>query len=325
MDRQFGTILDLSKLDSGAVQPAITPVPLGAILESIAAEFGPQAASKQLVLTVFPTRAVVGTDRVLMDRVLRNLVSNAIKYTASGRVLVGCRRRSERLFIAVWDTGAGIAPENRERIFEEYFQVGSHPRDRHQGLGLGLAIVRRLARLLESEIELESAPGRGSRFGLEVPLVGYLAAAEELRGDEARSDKGFAGKLVLVVDDEADIRFGTAALLRRWNCHAASAASVEEVVETLERGLRFPDAIVTDYRVGNGQTGRDVIAAVRRYTGEKTPALIVTGEELGKAELEIAGSLYPVIKKPLSAGVLRRHLLAALGRGVPALALNHAA
>ena len=189
MDRLFGTILDLSKLDSGAVKPSIAAVPLRAILDSIEVHFAPQAASKQLALTIFPSRAVVSTDRVLMDRVLRNLVSNAIKYTNAGGVLVGCRRRGERLLVGVWDTGMGIATEDRERIFEEYFQVGSGPRDRSEGLGLGLSIVRRLARLLGSEVEVASTPGRGSRLGLEVPLVRYLDADDERRGEETGSQR----------------------------------------------------------------------------------------------------------------------------------------
>jgi CheY-like chemotaxis protein len=215
----------------------------------------------------------------------------------------------------------GIATEDRERIFEEYFQVGSGPRDRGEGLGLGLSIVRRLARLLGSEVEVVSTPGCGSRLGVEVPFAGY-AVEEERRGEESGSETALSGKLVLVVDDEADVRFGAEALLRRWGCHAASAASVEDVVAILERELRFPDVIVTDYRLGDRQTGLDVIAAVRQYTGEKTPAVIVTGEELEKAELEIAGSVYPVIKKPLSAEQLRRYLVAAVGRGLEAPALN---
>jgi CheY-like chemotaxis protein len=152
--------------------------------------------------------------------------------------------------------------------------------------------------------------------------VRYLAADDERRGEETGSGTVLSGKLVLVVDDEADVRFGTEALLRRWGCHAASAASLEEVVAILERELRFPDAIVTDYRLRDGQTGLDVIATVRRYTGEGTPAVIVTGEEMDEAELEIAGSACPVIKKPLSAEQLRRYLVAAVGRDLEAPALN---
>jgi CheY-like chemotaxis protein len=296
------------------VQPSIAPVRLRSVFESIEVHFAPQAAEKGLAMRVFPSRAVVSTDRVLIDRVLRNLVSNAIKYTNEGRVLVGCRRRGGRLLVAVWDTGVGIAAEDRDRIFEEYFQAGGGVRDRGEGLGLGLAIVRRLARLLGSGIDVASIPGRGSRFGLEVPLVRYLAARETRERDESELVNELLGKLVLVVEDEPDVRFGATALLRRWGCHAASAASIGEVAELLEREVRFPDAIVTDYRLGDGQTGLNVIAMVRQYTGERTPAVIVTGEELGRAELEVGGTMYAVVKKPLTAEQLRGHLVAAVSR-----------
>jgi signal transduction histidine kinase/CheY-like chemotaxis protein len=323
MDRLFGTILDLSKLDAGAVQPSVAPVPLRAVFDSIELHFAPQAAARRLALTTFPSRAIVSTDRILIDRMLRNLVSNAIKYTNEGGVLVGCRRRGDdRLFVGVWDTGVGIAPEDRERIFEEYFQAGGGARNRSEGLGLGLAIVRRLARLLGSDVEVRSTPGRGSRLGLEVPLVGHLAVEEQQRDEESELVTALSGKLVLIVDDEPDVRFGAAALLERWGCRAAPAASVADVAAILERELRFPDAIVTDYRLGDGQTGLDVIATVRQYTGERTPAVIVTGEELGKAELEIAGRIYAVVRKPLSAEQLRRHLLAAVSRDAAAPALG---
>src|SRR6185436_16739907 len=141
--------------------------------QTIELHFAPEAAAKNLALSVFASRAVVKTDAALLERVLRNLVSNAIKYTGAGRVLVGCRRRGGRLLIAVWDTGVGIAADHLDQVFEEYFQVDGRPRDRSQGLGLGLSIVRRLARLLGSEIEVSSVPGVGSRFGLEVPLASY--------------------------------------------------------------------------------------------------------------------------------------------------------
>jgi signal transduction histidine kinase len=313
MDKLFNAILDLSKLDSGAVQPSIEQIPLRGILDSIEVHFGPQAAARQLSLRVFRSRALVRTDRALLERVLRNLVSNAIKYTREGGVLVGCRRRGARLAIGVWDTGAGIAPEDLERIFEEYFQVGGGPRDRSEGLGLGLSIVRRLARLLGAEAAVASVPGRGSWFGLEVPFEGYVSAAEPRSGDDASAGTSLADKFILIVDDEADVRFGAEALLREWGCHTASAASVAEVRTKLEDELRFPDAIVTDYRLGAHETGLDAIAAVHRYTCERTPAIIVTGEDLGEDELGAAQAAYPVIRKPLSAEELRKRLVAVLG------------
>ena len=186
MDGLFSAILDLSKLDSGAFRPEMTDVPLRAVLETIEQHFGPEAAAKNLALSVFASRAVVKTDAALLERALRNLVSNAIKYTREGRVLVGCRRRGERLLVAVWDTGVGIAADHLDQVFEEYFQVDNLPRDRSQGLGLGLSIVRRLARLLGSEIEVSSVAGAGSCFGFEVPLVSYRRVDTDPRAARVR-------------------------------------------------------------------------------------------------------------------------------------------
>jgi len=312
MDNLFNTILDLSKLDSRAVQPAIAEVSLRSIFDSIEVHFAPQAASKRLALRVFRSRAIVRTDRVLLERVLRNLVSNAIKYTDEGRVLVSCRRRRDRMMIGVWDTGAGIAPHELERIFDEYFQIGGGTRDRSEGLGLGLSIVRRLGRLLGSDVKVASTLGRGSWFGVEVPFVRYLSADERHDDRHSMVETSLQNKFILIVDDEAEVRFGAEALLREWGCHTACASSVADVEARLDDELRFPDAIVTDYRLGAEETGLDAIAAVRKYTREDTPAIIVTGENLGKDELGAAGAICPIIKKPLSADELRKHLVAAL-------------
>jgi signal transduction histidine kinase/CheY-like chemotaxis protein len=303
MDGLFATILDLSKLDSGAVQPSLGEVPLAGIFDSIELHFAPEAAAKRLALRVFRSRAMVRTDRALLERVMRNLVSNAIKYTPAGTVLVGCRRRGERLLIGVWDTGVGIARPDLDRIFDEFFQAGPAGRDR--GQGLGLSIVQRLARLLDSKIEVASTAGRGSSFALAVPLVAYQSITSHHHDAAPGAEPLLAGKFILVVDDDSHVRFGTEALLRQWGCHAASAATLDEVQAALERELRFPDAIVTDYRLGEGQTGLDVIAAVRSYTGEETAAVIVTGED----GIDTATLGHPTIRKPVSAGELRKYLV----------------
>ena len=318
MDGLFSAILDLSKLDSDAVRPEMADVPLRDILETIERHFGPEAAAKNLALSVFASRAVVKTDAALLERALRNLVSNAVKYTHEGRVLVGCRRRGERLLIAVWDTGVGIAADHLDQVFEEYFQVDDLPRDRSHGLGLGLSIVRRLARLLGSEIEVSSVAGAGSCFGFEVPLVSYRRVDTGPRAAEPGRHAALEGKFILVVDDEPDARFGTEALLREWGCHSASAGSLAELAATLERELRFPDAVIADYRIGERDTGLDAIAAVRAHTGENTPALIVTGEEFVEADAAAGAGAFPVVKKPLAVDQLRRHLLAALESGAAA-------
>jgi len=303
MDSLFATILDLSKLDSGAVQPTVAEVPLAAILDSIELHFAPEAATKRLALRVFRSRAVVRTDRALLERVVRNLVSNAIKYTPAGTVLVGCRRRGDRLLIGAWDTGVGIARADLDRIFDEFFQAAPAARDR--GQGLGLSIAQRLARLLGSKIEVASQPGRGSSFALAVPFVAYQSTPWRRHDAAPDAEPLLAGKFILVVDDDAQVRFGTEELLRQWGCHATGVASLEAVQATLERELRFPDAIVTDYRLGEGRTGLDVIAAVRSYTGEETAAVIVTGEE----GVDTASLGHPAIRKPVSASELRKCLV----------------
>jgi len=303
MDSLFATILDLSKLDSGAVQPSVAEVPLAAILDSIELHFAPEAAAKRLTLRVFRSRAVVRTDRALLERVVRNLVSNALKYTPAGTVLVGCRRRGERLVVGVWDTGVGIARADLDRIFDEFFQAGPAALD--LGQGLGLSIAQRLARLLGSKIEVASTPGRGSAFALAVPFVAYQSTPSHRHDAAPDAEPLLAGKFILVVDDDPQVRFGTEALLRQWGCHAASAATLEGVQAALERELRFPDAIVTDYRLGEGQTGLEVIAAVRSYTGEETAAVIVTGED----GIDTATLGHPTIRKPVSAGELRKYLV----------------
>jgi signal transduction histidine kinase/CheY-like chemotaxis protein len=312
MEGLFSTILDLSKLDAGVVKPDMAAVPLSAVFDSIEVHFAPQAAAKNLALKVFASRAIVDTDRAVLERLLRNLVSNAIKYTREGKVLVGCRRRGAVLKVAVWDTGVGIAAEDLGRIFEEYFRAGAGPRDRSEGLGLGLSIVRRLAQVLGSDIAVRSAPGRGSVFGLTVPFAGYARASAEVAQCEREPDAALAGKFILVVDDEADVRFGTEAALRRWGARSVSAGSLEELAAVLERELRFPDAVLTDYRVDASHTGLDVIAVVRRHTGERTPGVIVSGEDLGVSELGVDGELCPIVRKPVASEELRRRLVAAL-------------
>ena len=158
---------------------------------------------------------------------------------------------------------------------------------------------------------MTSLPGRGSCFGLEVSFDGYLSDDQETVAGESTGDSVLSGKLVLVVDDEADVRFGTETLLRQWGCHTACAASYEEVGTILERELRFPDMVITDYRIAGPKTGLDVIAAVRAYTNEQTPSIIVTGDDLAKTQLDRSTNV-PVIKKPLSAEQLRQHLVQCL-------------
>ncbi len=276
MENLFAGLLDVSKLDSNAVKVDVRTVEMEALLDFIENNYQPLAQEKGIELRVVACRAYVLTDPGLLDRILGNLVTNAIRYTPpGGKVLVGCRRLQGALRIDVLDTGVGIAPQFKAQIFEEFFQIENAERDRSNGLGLGLSIVKRSAALLGHPLSLQSHPGRGSRFGITVPAVARQPVAEPV---PAKLKDMLHGAFVVAVDDDGQARFAMEQLLRMWGCHALVCATLGDVLVQLEQHLRAPDLIVTDMRLGRGETGLDVIAAVREQTGETTPAVIVTGE-----------------------------------------------
>jgi CheY-like chemotaxis protein/anti-sigma regulatory factor (Ser/Thr protein kinase) len=251
------------------------------------------------------------SDPALLDRVLQNLVSNAMKYTRRGGVLVGCRRRGAHIALQVWDTGPGIAAEHRDDIFEEFFQLDNPARDAGKGLGLGLAIVQRIARLLDHPVRLQSVPGRGSMFSVVVPR-GDAAAA---RGEELVApalEHRFPGLRVAVIDDEPSIRAGMSELLSRWGCIVTAAASGGELIERIGRGGTQVDVLICDYRLGSGATGLDAVAGVRRALGRDVPTLLVTGDTAADRLREVHDSGYLLLHKPVAPAKLRQsiyHLL----------------
>lgn len=313
MENLFAGLLDVSKLDSNAVKVDVRTVELEALLHFIETNYQPLAQEKGVTLRVVPCRAAVRTDPGLLDRILGNLVTNAIRYTpAGGKVLVGCRRVQDQVRIEVIDTGIGIAPQFQAQIFEEFFQIENTERDRTNGLGLGLSIVKRSAALLKHPLSLHSNPGRGSCFGITVPAMPRQPAAEPA----AALRDTLHGAFVVAVDDDGEARFAMEQLLHMWGCHAVVSGSLEDVLVQLERHLRPPDLILTDMRLGQGTTGLDVIAAIRAETGEPTPALIVTGEsELPpQSALPLACQL---VRKPVGAARLQQLCQQALDVGEP--------
>ena len=312
MDGMFRALLDISRLDAGAVQPELRAFPLAPLLERIRVEHEPQARDKGLALRVVPSCAWVRADPVFLDRILRNLASNAVRYTASGAVLIGCRRRGERLRIEVRDTGPGIAPAEQRLVFEEFYQIGNDARGRSKGMGLGLAIVDRLARLLHAPVHLVSAPGRGSIFAVEMPLA---PAAEPLAAAAPRAGVprgSLAGRLVAVVDDEEMILNATRTLLEQWQCTVVTAASASQAIEQLSTSPRAPDAIVCDYRLGS-ESGLAVIDALRSEFNEDIPALLITGDTGPDRLREIERSGLNVLHKPVKDTALRDALGSLLG------------
>jgi len=323
LDTMFNALLDISRMDGGAVAPQPGVFALDPLLRRLADEFAPQAEARGLRLALrLPSaevRPCTFSDAVLVERIVRNLVTNAVKYTARGGVLLACRLRKTpepHWQVEVWDTGVGIADADRARVFEEFFQVGNPGRDLGNGLGLGLAIVRRLTRLLGLTLEMRSRPGRGSYFGLRLPAVQASAAPATLLPPLAAAPT-LAGMTVAMIEDNADVRSAMRALLQRWGCLVFEGADAGEVLRHLHNHAP-PQAIVADFRLRDGRTGPHEVQHLLARWGAALPVLIVSGEsdptQLGV--IEAAG--HACLAKPVAAGPLRSWLEQAALRSVPA-------
>ena len=233
----IGAVLDISRLDTGALKPEIGPFRLNDVLSALAVEFAPVANDKGLELRVLPCSLVVQSDRRLVRRLLQNLISNAVKYTSSGRVLVGCRRRGSNVVVSVYDTGQGIASSQQRRVFQE-FQRLDGAADGPRGLGLGLSIVERISRVLDHEVSLISAPGKGSCFSVVLPIASVQTVPARRPRDVAVPATGVSGALVLCVDNEPQVLDGLATLLAGWGCvvlKAHSAAAAADAIANADR------------------------------------------------------------------------------------------
>jgi signal transduction histidine kinase/CheY-like chemotaxis protein len=304
MNELFNELLDIAKLDAGVLAPNRAEFPVAHLLERIETNFAGPARDKALRLRVLPSAAWVRSDPILLERILLNLVSNAVRYTSRGGVLVGCRRRDGMLRIEVFDTGPGIPADQRQDIFGEFYQLAGGERDRHGGLGLGLAIVDRLCRLLDHPIELTSTVGRGSRFVVSVPAV--APQARVATPVPSIVPDALSGKLVVVVDDDVLVRDGMGGLLRAWGCNVVTAPSEGAALVGLAK--RRPDLIVCDYRLANGVTGFDVIARLRRSCGATVPAFVISGDTAPERLREARVSGYHLLHKPVQPAALRAML-----------------
>ena len=295
-------LLDVSRLDAGVLAPQFREFAVVDLLDQIETEFSEAAREKRLTLRVVPSSATIRTDPLLLGRILRNLVSNAVRYTDRGRILVGCRRAGARLAIEVLDTGIGIAADKLGRIFEEFYQVGNPERDRTRGLGLGLAIVAGLGKLLDHPIEVRSKPGRGSVFRVMVPLTeaqSDLAAAMSSRPPAALSRPNDA--LLLAIDDDPEQLDAMKALFGRLGYQVLAAESAPAALAMLEKSGRTPGAIIADYRLRDGFTGADAIGYIRERLGLRIPGLILTGDTEPARLLEASASGFGLLHKPIEA------------------------
>jgi len=315
----FDALLDMSRLDAGVIPVREGPVALGELFDSLDRQFRREAEAKGLRLRFRARQAVVRSDGHLLASLLGNLVSNAIRYTSEGGVLVAARPTRLGVRVAVWDTGCGIAPEHQRTIFKAFYQVGNVERDRNKGLGLGLAIVERLARLLKLPMELRSVPGRGSRFTLR--LASERAAGERAGSSPApapASAQGLAGAVVIVVDNEAEIRSAMTALLESWGCQAIGAGSATEALARATALTRQPDLLISDYRLGAEATGLQLIERLREEFNETIPALVITGDTGAEVLREVLAGDCTILHKPVDPEALRHsvsRLLAAREAG----------
>ncbi len=318
MDDMFSVLLDMSRLDAGAVIPVMRDFPVRNILGRISLEFGPPAREKGLDLRVAMSSCFVRCDPALAERIVRNFVSNAVRHTRHGTILLGCRRMKHGLRIAVFDTGPGIPEDKQHAVFEEYYQLGNPERDRSKGLGLGLAIVKRLSSLLAASITLRSEPGRGSMFAVDFPY-GNAATEEAPSASESPGCQAdLNGRMILVIEDEAMIRDALRTLLEQWHCAVLEAAEGDEAVERVSMLPAAPDAIICDYRLRGGDNGLSAIEKVRQEFCVDIPALLVTGDTEPDRILEIRESGLSVLHKPLQPDSLREALLSILREACPA-------
>ena len=310
LNNLLGTLLDSARLDLNGIAPRMADFPIDALLDRIGPEFGSVARSAGLELKFMACSAWVRTDMHLLETMLRNFVSNAIRYTPRGRVLVGCRRRQSGLEICVHDTGIGIESRHLEKIFEEYYQVPMTERPRDSGIGLGLSIVSRVARLLSLDCSVESIVGKGSRFSVKVPYGEARAGATPLDiwGAEAAPHGAQRALNVIVIDDHPDVLRGMAAILEKWGHRVLTASTATDAVVQLIAADLQPDLVISDYHLGAGAKGDQAILEVQREFDSHPSALIITSDPDPGLRDQLQRRGMTVLAKPLNLGKLRAML-----------------
>ena len=298
----LSALLEISRLDAGAMKPEITSFRVDELFRRLESDFAPLARNKGLDLIVVPCSLNIRSDRRLLRRVLQNLISNAIKYTRTGRVLVGCRRRGKRLRIDVFDTGIGIPPDKRQAVFAEFHRLERGAKVA-RGLGLGLSIVERIARVLDHPIALASQVDRGTRFSIEVPVVSKRLG--EALPPEPRTDLGrFAQIPVLCIDNDPNILDGMVTLLRGWGCETFQAADLSGAIATLRAADKPPGGLLVDYHLDHGN-GIEAVAELRRRFGAEIPAVLITADRSPDVREAARALAIQVLNKPVKPASLR--------------------
>ena len=308
LNQLLESLLDISKLDANIIKPNFEHFLLRPLLDAISTEYLPQAQGKGLVWQLtMDEDFVVCSDKALFGSMLRNLVSNAIRYTRSGGVFISCSRQSDEVRVEIRDTGIGIAKDHHLEIFREFYQLSNAERDRSKGLGLGLAIVDRLAKLLLHRIEMTSEVGLGSRFSI-ILAAGNIALIQNTDTPTSYTGQRDAqGMRVLVIDDEESVREGMQAVLERWGCTVILSESVEEAANKIGDSAP-PHIFIVDYRLRDGKTGAQAIEYLRNIYGSDIQALIITGDTSPDRLQEAHDSGHTLMHKPVQPAKLRAYL-----------------
>lgn len=308
LNRSFNAIMDVSQLDAGAIEPSPQRFPLRDVFRRLHMHFAGQAELAALALRFSPGGKSVTSDPQLLERILGNLIQNALKYTVDGGVVVVARTTNRHVNVEVWDTGVGIPAGELPLIFQEFYQIGQHDRVRMRGLGMGLAIVKRLADLLDHDLTVASIPGRGSMFRLSIPrgdpsdIEDFTVAADTIPMPSSRQ------RTALIVDDDEAIRNGLGLLLTEWGYQSVGAADAEQARYVLRLLESVPDVLLCDLHLGDGPSGIAAIRAIRRQCGRDVPAVLITGDPAVDEIARAAGSELLVLSKPVQPRLLRNAL-----------------
>jgi CheY-like chemotaxis protein len=307
------SLVDISKLDAGVVKPDIAPVCVDNLLLNLANEFSSQAGAQSLRFRFTTSTAVISTDCQLLARILRNLLSNAIRYTDNGDILLGCRRRQEGLQIEVWDTGVGIPQEKLTEIFLEFKQLPSDKSRGAKGLGLGLSIVDKISRVLGNQISVRSSVGKGSVFSILVPY-GQLDEPEIIHSPPplVQLQNPVEGKRLLVIDNDTSICAGMETPLSSWNCQVQTETSIHHL-DSDQLKDNPPDLVIVDYHLDNGETGIEAAVLLKQWLGETLPILMITANRTQDLKKQVRELELQLLNKPIKPHKLKSMLRFMLG------------
>ncbi|MDD2111649.1 PAS domain-containing protein [Pseudomonas asiatica] len=312
VENLLGTLVDISKLDAGVIKADVAPFALRELMDNLAAEYAQVARSEGLELHFVGCSAVVRSDIQLLARILRNLLSNAIRYTRSGRVVLGCRRQRGGLRIEVWDSGIGIAEEHLEEMFQEFRRGDVQRPDQDRGLGLGLAIVEKIAGILGHRIRVRSWLGKGSVFAVEVPLSTTAPKAQPSQAISEPMLERLRGARVWVLDNDAAICAGMRTLLEGWGCRVVTALSEEDLARQVDNYHAEADLLIADYHLDNDCNGVDAVARINARRAQPLPAMMITANysnELKQQIRELGHTLMHKPVRPMKLKAAMSHLL----------------